>query len=189
MNHRYWLISIVAALLLLTSSWGYAALSNNNEAVVPSVEAVGPGNWEWINYGPDGGSFSPQTQINKETITYLEMILIYPFQSDVETTFPNSVQEGASAPPIIVDGVVYVAKNKQDVVAVDAKTGELVWYSDVITKAADFDAWLAEFPYMQGQYGHTHALNYYADRNELILSSAPCWLKALDAADGSIAWQ
>jgi len=189
MNHRYWLISIVAALLLLTSTWGYAALSNNNETVVPSVEAVGPGNWEWINYGPDGGSFSPQTQINKETVAYLEMKWIYPFQSDIETTFPNSVQEGASAPPIIVDGVVYVAKNKQDVVAVDAKTGELVWYSDVITQAADFDAWLAEFPYMQGQYGHTHAVNYYADRNELILSSAPCWLKALDAADGSLAWQ
>ncbi len=189
MNHRYWLISIVAALLLLTSTWGYAALSNNNETVVPSVEAVGPGNWEWINYGPDGGSFSPQTQINKETIAYLEMKWIYPFQSDIETTFPNSVQEGASAPPIIVDGVVYVAKNKQDVVAVDAKTGELVWYSDVITQAADFDAWLAEFPYMQGQYGHTHALNYYADRNELILSSAPCWLKALNAEDGLMAWQ
>ena len=66
MNHRYWLISILAALLLVTSSWGYAALSNSNDtAVVPSVEAVGPGNWEWINYGPDGGSFSPQTQINK----------------------------------------------------------------------------------------------------------------------------
>ena len=48
---------------------------------------------------------------------------------------------------------------------------------------------LAEFPYMQGQYGHTHAINYYADRNELILSSAPCWLKSLNAEDGTMAWQ
>ena len=187
MNNRYWLISIVAALLLLTSTWTF--VSNNTETVVPNVEAVGPGNWEWINFDSDGGSFSPQTQINKETISYLEMKWLYPFQSEVETTFPNTSQEGASAPPIIVDGIVYVAKNKQDVVAVDAKTGEQVWYSDVITQAADFDAWLAEFPYLQGQYGHTHALNYYADRNELILSSAPCWLKALNAEDGTMAWQ
>ena len=125
MNHRYWLISIVAAMLLLTSTW--ASFSDNTETAVPNVEAVGPGNWEWINFDSDGGSFSPQTQINKETVAYLEMKWLYPFQSDVETTFPNSVQEGASAPPIVVDGIVYVAKNKQDVVAVDAKTGGQVW--------------------------------------------------------------
>lgn len=194
MNHRYWLISIATALLLLTSIW--MAGFGNAVTGVPQAEAAGAnpnanvaaGNWEWINRGPDGGSFMPQDQITSDTVQYLEMKWLYPFQAGVDTTFPNTVQEGASAPPITVDGITYVGKNKQDVVAIDTKTGKQVWYSDVIPNHVDFDAWLAEFPYMQGQYGHTHAMNYYRDTNTLILSSAPCWLKALNADDGTLAW-
>ena len=83
---------------------------------VPKAEAIptsATGNWEWINYSSDGGSYSPQTQVNSDNVQYLEMKWIYPFQQTGDTTFPNTVQEGSSAPPLVVDGVVYTRSKGQ----------------------------------------------------------------------------
>jgi len=190
MNRGNWLISLVVIMLLLATTLVVAGNFGVSKAV-PEAEAIpvsATGNWEWINYGSDGGSYSPQTQVNSDNVQYLEMKWIYPFQQTGETTFPNTVQEGSSAPPIVVDGVVFTAKNNKELHAVDAKTGKQVWYTDVLTTLADFDAWFAEYPYLQGQYGHTHAVNYYRERNELIMSSMPCWLSAINADDGTLAW-
>jgi glucose dehydrogenase len=191
MNQNRWLSIIVAIALLCSSFLIVPVLFSSN--TVPQAEAIAPttvtGNWEWINYASDGGSYSPQTQINNDNVQWLEMKWLFPFQSGIATSYPNTVQEGAGAPLLIVDGVVYSGKNKKDVHAVDAKTGEEVWYSDVLLELHDWDQWLAEFPFMQGQYGHTHAMNFYREQGWLIMSSAPCWLAALNAADGTLAWE
>ncbi|MBM3898115.1 MAG: hypothetical protein FJ358_06300 [Thaumarchaeota archaeon] len=79
------LLSLIVATILLTSTL-MAALIPRVNAFDPGGPPVGgaaptvaTGNWEWINYQPTGGSYSPQTQINKDNVQYLETKWVYPY--------------------------------------------------------------------------------------------------------------
>ena len=153
------------------------------------IPKIVTGNWEWINYQPTGGSYSPQFEINHENVQYLGLNWIFPYTA-IESLFPNQ-QAGSGAPVIIVDGVAYVGKNNRAIHAVDAATGKEVWFSDEQSNLWDRTALLAEFPFFQSTWGHTHGMNYYrgmGDSGWLITSNQPCLLSATNAADGSIAW-
>ena len=91
------------------------------------------GNWVNINNGIGGNSFSPQTQINRDNVDFIELQWLFPF-SELESLVANPTP-GAMAPPIIVDGIVYTVKNSGQILAFEATTGEVLWtapgYSDV----------------------------------------------------------
>ncbi len=63
---------------LLTAIPRISAFDPGGPPVGGAAPTVPTGNWEWINYQPTGGSYSPQTQINKGNIQYLETKWIYP---------------------------------------------------------------------------------------------------------------
>ena len=82
-------------------------------------------NGEWPHYTADlkGTKYSPLDQINASNFNKLEVA--WRFKTDSFGTHPEYKLEGT---PLMVKGVIYTtAGTRRDVVALDAKTGEINW--------------------------------------------------------------
>ena len=79
-----------------------------------------PGNWLSHGRTYDEQRFSPLGQINRENVSRLGLAW--------ET--PANSMRGLEATPVIVDGVMYTTSTWSRVMALDAKTGELLWEHD-----------------------------------------------------------
>ena len=82
-------------------------------------------NGDWPAYTADirGSRYSPLDQINATNFKKLEVA--WRFKTDNLGTRPEFKLEGT---PLVVKGVVYAtAGTRRSVVALDAKTGELIW--------------------------------------------------------------
>ncbi len=75
------------------------------------------GDWPMIRRTYDGWGYSPLTQIDTDTVKRLEPAWI----------FSTSVANGHEAPPIVVNGVMFLATPGNQVIAVNARTGALLW--------------------------------------------------------------
>ena len=140
-----------------------------------------------VNYGPNAGSFSPQTQINKGNVQYLETKWVYPYTSSAALKL-NPSTPGSGASVIVVDGMAYVVLNDRRILAIDAATGKLVW-NNTYGNTFDGDKLAADFPAVQKPNAHVHAMSYYRDKGLLITSSiGSCNLYAVDAKTGKTAW-
>jgi len=108
------LLSLVLALV-----WVAVGLSGQSSPV-PSTK-----NGEWPYYTADvrGTRYSPLDQINASNFNKLEVA--WRFKTDNLGTRPEFKLEGT---PLMVKGVLYTtAGNRRAAVALDAKTGELMW--------------------------------------------------------------
>ena len=65
----------------------------------------------------DGWGYSPLDQITPATVSRLKPVW----------SFPTSVENGHEAPPIVNGGVMFVSTPGGQVLALDAKTGALLW--------------------------------------------------------------
>ena len=82
-------------------------------------------NGEWWSNGADlkGTRYSPLDQINASNFNTLEVA--WRFKTDNLGPFPEYKLEGT---PLMIKGVLYTtAGSRRSVVALDAKTGELIW--------------------------------------------------------------
>ena len=82
-------------------------------------------NGEWTYWGGDlkGTRYSPADQIDAGNFNQMEVA--WRFKTDAFGTRPEYKLEGT---PLMIDGVLYTtAGTRRDVVALDAKTGELLW--------------------------------------------------------------
>src|SRR6202162_3985782 len=80
---------------------------------------------EWPTYNADlaGTRYRPLDQINASNFNQLEVA--WRFKTDNLGPFPEYKLEGT---PLIINGVIYTtAGTRRSVVALDAKTGELIW--------------------------------------------------------------
>src|SRR5881296_18752 len=97
-------------------------------AARPSGQAAGypsPKNGDWIAYTSDnrGTKYSPLDQINAANFNKLEVA--WRFKTDNLGTRPEYKLEGT---PLMVRGVLYAtAGTRRSVIALDGKTGELIW--------------------------------------------------------------
>ncbi len=146
-------------------------------------------NWEFINHDSKSTNFSPQTQITKDNVNLLEMKWLYPIPS-VATVggaglkgFFGALAEGAIAPPLIVDGVVYILTMAQSIYAIDAETGKVIW---TFTQNFDNTEAMQKLPIRPASM-HSHAL-YYQD-GKLWFNAFGCTIQALDAATGKLAFE
>ena len=89
---------------------------------LPRVPHPRPSEAGWPVHGGTTSEqrFSPLAQINKDTIADLKPAWYVEFDTN----------RGQEATPIVVDGVLYTTTAWSKVYAVDAKTGERVWYYD-----------------------------------------------------------
>src|SRR5437868_2335299 len=109
-----WLAVGVAGVL----SW--TALRSQQSSGQPSTK-----NGEWPYYTADlkGTKYSPADQINAVNFNQLEVA--WRFKTDNFGTRPEYKLEGT---PVMVRGVLYTtAGTRRSVVALDAKTGEVIW--------------------------------------------------------------
>ena len=92
----------------------------NGKLYVPSTK-----NGEWPHYTADvrGTKYSPLDQINAENFNKLEVA--WRFKTDSLGTRPEFKLEGT---PLMIKGVLYAtAGTRRSIVALDGKTGELIW--------------------------------------------------------------
>jgi alcohol dehydrogenase (cytochrome c) len=78
-----------------------------------------PGDGDWLMYRRtyDGWGYSPLSQINPGNARRLRPVW----------TLQTGVNEGHEAPPVVNNGVMFVATPGNQVLAVDAKHGDLLW--------------------------------------------------------------
>src|ERR1700692_506043 len=91
----------------------------------PVQAQTGTKNGEWRTYGGDLGStrYAPLDQINAGNFNQLEVA--WRFKTDSLGPRPEFQYEGT---PLFVHGTLFVtAGTRRDVVALDAKTGEMLW--------------------------------------------------------------
>ena len=107
MKHLFSVLAVISGLALFA-------------AELPSTK-----NGQWTYWGGDltGSKYSPLSQINAENFNKLEVA--WRFRTDSFGTRPEYKLEGT---PLMIDGVLYTtAGTRRDVVALDAKTGEVLW--------------------------------------------------------------
>ena len=126
----------------------------------------------WLTYS--GTSFSHRhsklTQITSENVSRLELQWVY----QVATREPSSTKFEAT--PLVVDGVMYTVRPPNDVVALDAATGRVLWtkpYTPADTARP-----------CCGRVNRGVAIR----DNTLFMGTIDGHLVALDAKDGRIIW-
>jgi quinoprotein glucose dehydrogenase len=108
-------------MLILAVAWFAPRLSS--QAPTPSFPSTKNG--EWTHYTADvrGDKYSPLDQINASNFNKLEVA--WRFKTDSLGPRPEYKLEGT---PLMINGVLYTtAGTRRSVVALDAKTGELLW--------------------------------------------------------------
>jgi quinoprotein glucose dehydrogenase len=109
----------VVAALAIAGLWFTAQPSGQN-AGLPSTKKG-----DWTHYTADvhGTKYSPLDQINASNFNKLEVA--WRFKTDNLGTRPEYKLEGT---PLAINGVLYVtAGTRRSVIALDGKTGELIW--------------------------------------------------------------
>src|SRR5712691_2035965 len=121
-------IRIAAALLLLAATIAAqqpqqppapvpAILQNYKPVTADRLKRPEDGDWLMIRRTYDGWGYSPLDQITPANVTRLQPAWV----------FATGVLNGHEAPPIINNGVMFVATPGNQVIALDAKTGGLLW--------------------------------------------------------------
>jgi len=152
-----------------------------------AAPSVATGNWEMVNYGPTGGSYSPQDQINKGNVQYLEAKWIFPYTRP-EKAFAIGSAFGSMASPLVVDGTVYISMSDRRILAIDAASGKLLWMNDFGGNFLNRTSILAKWPWLSAPSTHLHAMSYYRESGWLIQSAIACHIYAVDAKTGKTAW-
>ena len=75
------------------------------------------GDWLMVRRTYDGWGYSPLKQITPANVARLQPVW----------TFATGKENGHEAPPIVNNGVMFVATPGNQVIALDAKTGQLLW--------------------------------------------------------------
>ena len=113
-----WLLGAAAAGTVPFAALAQATSGPDDRALVNAAESGD----EWLTYGRDYAEtrFSPLDQIDERSVSRLGLAWTY------ET---GSVR-GHEATPLVMDGVLYATTSWSNVFALDARTGEEVWFWD-----------------------------------------------------------
>jgi alcohol dehydrogenase (cytochrome c) len=78
---------------------------------------------EWLTYSGslDGRHYTPLTEINNANVSHLRLLWIQQF---------DNIDPTVEATPLVVDGTIFITEPPSNVVALDAKTGDVIWKYD-----------------------------------------------------------
>jgi alcohol dehydrogenase (cytochrome c) len=118
MSLKQWLFSSLAASVgLLSIAARAGSIENYSLVTADRLRNPEPGNWMLYRRTYDGQGYSPLDNINTSNVKNLTPVW----------TFSTGVLEGHEAPPIVNNGVMFVATPMGQVIALNAKTGEEFW--------------------------------------------------------------
>ncbi len=141
---------------------------------VPSYASGASVNWSAPNANSAGTNSVSQDQLTSGTAD--QMPLSWSLSFPVATLTPglNATGQGSIAPPLVVNGTVFVAMNDLEVLAVRADDGRVLWsYTPVLDRAG--------LP-LGTLVGHVHGLVYHD--GDIWLSLPDCSALALNALTG-----
>jgi len=142
-----------------------AVLRNYSTVTGDRLKHPGDNDWLMVRRTYDGWGFSPLRQITPENVARLEPVW----------SFSTGAVNGHEATPLVNDGVMFVATPGNQVIAIDARTGTLLWR---YRNPSAPDAVLLH-PTSRG-------VALYQDK--VFFAEAESTLVALDAKTGKPAW-
>jgi alcohol dehydrogenase (cytochrome c) len=123
-------------------------------------------NWLMIRGGYHGNGYSPLDQINTGNVKGLVPVW----------TYSTGQLEGHQAPPMVNNGIMFISTPRNQVLALNAKTGELIW------------RYQREFA---DDVNHPHPTNrgvaLYNDK--VYLATMDAFVVCLDARTGKLVWE
>ncbi len=160
------LLSSSLAALALSAVLGVAHAADYTPVTDARLANPEPENWLMTKGNYAGWSYSPLDQINTSNIKGLVPVW----------TVSTGVDSGHEAPPIVNNGIMFVATPYSQVMALDAATGEFLW-----------------------RYKHKNPANFAALHNtsrgvalygdKVYLPGLDATLTALDAKTGKVVWE
>ncbi|MEM7543705.1 MAG: PQQ-dependent dehydrogenase, methanol/ethanol family, partial [Pseudomonadota bacterium] len=145
-----------------------AAVSALDYAPVTDERLSNPEAHNWLMYRGtyDGIGYSPLEQINTENVNKLRPAW----------TVSTGVSEAHQAPPIVNNGVMFITTPENQVIALDAKNGEIIWryrreLPDDLVQLHPTNRGVA----LHGEY--------------VYLATVDAYLVALNAIDGEVVWE
>ena len=154
-----------AAAFLLFAAEAFAQLPNYSPVTAESLKQPADGDWLMIRRTYDGWGFSPLEQITARNVQRLQPAWI----------FSTGVNSGHEAAPIVKDGVMFVATPGNQVIALDAAKGTLLWR---------YRRQMPDGPLLPHQTSRGVAL--FGDK--VFFAAGDAVLVALDARTGKEAW-
>jgi alcohol dehydrogenase (cytochrome c) len=134
------------------------------------LQAAGEKTDEWLTYSGsyDGSRHTPLAEITPENAGHLRVRWIK--QLDI-------AQQNIEATPLVVDGVIFIAPDSGNVIALSAKTGDMIWHY--------------KRPIPAGVRAAFGAVNrgLAVSGSRLFFCTIDGYLIALDAADGKVIWE
>lgn len=163
-------IGKVAAALLLGIIWLLPVVSDAqvmNYSPVSDARLLNPEPQNWLMYRGNyaGWGYSPLDQINTANVKKLVPAW----------TLSTGVGEGHQSPPMVNNGVMFVSTPQNQVLALDAKSGDVLWY------------YKKQLPEDLMQLHPTNrGVALYEDK--VYLATVDAHLVALDARTGKVVW-
>ena len=123
---------------------------------------------DWLTYRRtyDGWGYSPLDQITADNVSTLEPVW----------SLSTGVTEGHEAPPMVNDGMMFIATPQNQVIAVDARTGELQWRYRRRPPAG-----------LQQIHPTSRGVGLWDDK--VYMATTDAFVVALDAVSGDIVWE
>jgi len=112
-----------------------AATSTSHNSLATASSTAGA-NWAYVDDDIEATNWSNQTQITAATAASLQVQWVVPFPN-TDLTWKQApgaswtTEPGSSAPPLIVNGIVYVVSDQGTVYAMNAQDGSILWSSAV----------------------------------------------------------
>jgi len=181
------------------------------------LRTPGPGDWLMARRTYQGWSYSPLTEVTRDTVKDLQLAWVWEMQDG-----------GANEPtPLVHDGVMYLTNTANVIQALEARSGELIWehrvppyaligpaamrnialYDDKVFVATT-DAHLVALDARTGKQVWSTAVadrakGYAAYAGPIVIrgkvvqgltgcdryGNDGCWISAYDAATGKLAWK
>jgi alcohol dehydrogenase (cytochrome c) len=132
-----------------------------------------PHNWLMYYGNYQGWRYSPLPQIN--TTNVQRLVVKWKFRT-------GSGDENFQVTPLVVDGVMYLTNQRNEVFALHAETGKMLWRSTYFH---------VEFsPHMPGRiWGHGTHRGVALTQGKVLLATEDVHLVALDAKSGEQLWK
>jgi len=124
-----------------------------------------PSNWSSYDRDNSGRRFSALDQIKPDNVDRLVVDWVYQFPQ---------IPLRSEATPLVRDGVMYLTNGGADAMAVDARTGKLLWRYQRPTETESQPNWNRGFA-LSG--------------NRLFMGTIDCRVIALDARSGALLWE
>ena len=118
-THRtsVWVVTFLIICGLLSTNLAGQPVSSYKSVTDERLENPEPHNWLMYRGNYDSSGYSPLSQIDTTNVSHLAPVW----------TFSTGMRESHQAPPIVNEGIMFVTTPHNHVLALDARSGDLLW--------------------------------------------------------------